>query len=229
MRLEMYHGPSLIAPGHDIRVIASCVVTPSGNRKTGDLSQVYILPADESPRHSEARVACCGSCPLKGPCYVNWGRGPHKVWSADRVQYDAKLHGPLFRLKPSRFGAGGDPAAAPARVWREIRKMAPSWRSYTQFWREGRFQHMRHWCMASCHTIEQAEQAQAKGWSPYVALEPGETMPGARMCPYETSDGLVQCRSCRLCDGRHGAVQITRHGSPASMNAWSTIEREAIK
>ena len=55
----------------------------SDNRKTGDMVQTWILREDISPtmaRSTGADRSFCGDCPVRGPCYVNWGQAPLNIW-----------------------------------------------------------------------------------------------------------------------------------------------------
>lgn len=219
-----YRGPSLL-DGSPIRLVGTCLDRPSNNRKTGDMSQWWILPDDKPPTLRANRRGICGGCPQEAACYINWGMAPGQVWRTDYPDYEPSRDRHLLTWKPHRYGAAGDPAGVPGAVWSPIRAAARQGHTgYTQFWRRGRFWRLRSWLMASCHTLEEATQATDKGWSPYLVMP--ETVPGIRVCPYESTEGAVRCSHCKLCDGKHGAIQITEHGSPAARNAWATIRKQ---
>lgn len=81
----VHEGPSPV-DGSPIVGILTGVTSPSANRKTGRMAQLWILPADATPldaMRTGADAAICGSCPLRGTigtdgkrrvgraCYVN--------------------------------------------------------------------------------------------------------------------------------------------------------------
>ena len=74
-----------------IVVIATGLVRPSDNAKTGGMVQIWILVKAENPvaaSKSGADEAVCGDCPLRGVngservCYVNLGQAPLGIWKA---------------------------------------------------------------------------------------------------------------------------------------------------
>ena len=92
----LYEGRSLIGSG-DVVAIATL---ESANDKTGDMIQVWILPADRDPLdaiHDNDNGHVCGRCPLQGTfdaiqgkmvnrvCYVNLGQAPKQVWRSYHV------------------------------------------------------------------------------------------------------------------------------------------------
>lgn len=220
-----YRGPSML-DGSQIRLVGTCLATASQNQKTGDCSQFFILPDLVSPAKGKDRAGVCGDCPIINACYLRWGWIARQVWETDYPDYKPAEHWQSLRHKKHRYGAAGDPAGIPARIWSRIRKHAiRGWLSYTQFWQQPKFQHLKTWSMASCHTLEQRDTAEKLGWSVYLATD--ETVPGIKLCPYEKTEGMMRCAYCGLCDGRNGSIQITQHGGAGAMNAWKTINKEA--
>ena len=88
----IYEGPSLI----DGSPIVAIALRTSGNSKTGNMVQTYIIRSDMDPREankSGADYAICGACPHKGKahdtdagklalersCYVVLAQGPLQV------------------------------------------------------------------------------------------------------------------------------------------------------
>jgi hypothetical protein len=226
-----YRGPSML-DGSPVRLTATCLDRPSNNRKTGDCSQFWILPDDVSPLLRDDRHGICGSgeteCPIAACCYLNWGQAPAQVWKTEYPDYVPARDRHLLSWKKHRYGAAGDPAAIPAAIWRAIRTQATQgWLGYTQFWRLGRFWHLRSWLMASCNTMAEVKQAESKGWKAYVAVP--EPLPGLLACPYETSQGRIKCAQCGLCDGQNRTIQITQHGSPIARSAWAKLRHKQAR
>lgn len=135
-----YRGPSLI-DGKDI--IGICIVS-SGNAKTGNMVQTYIIPAGMSPLDASktgSDRSVCGDCKHRGTptndpskkqavnrsCYVNLGQGPTIVYKALQRGIYAEAtdtQGDNHRImlgtisgRGLRLGTWGDPAAIPKAVW----------------------------------------------------------------------------------------------------------------
>jgi hypothetical protein len=69
----------------------------------------------------------------------------------------------LFAGRGIRLGAYGDPAAVPARIWEAATARAAFWTGYTHQWRICDPIFAR-WCMASCETKVEREEARALGY-----------------------------------------------------------------
>lgn len=228
---EVWRGKSWI-DGADI----VCILTmQSGNRKTGAMSQTWILRADTHPVDaikSGADASICGNCPHRGngvdgtgrSCYVNVGQAPASVWRAwmrgayPRVglnRVSLATHGRAVRL-----GAYGDPAVLPARVLRALTIGASLHTGYTHQWRDPRAAHARALCMASADSGAEAAAATAHGWR--VFHVGGDAPAGAIQCPasaeYLARTGRsVQCTECGLCGGQ------TRAGLPISASVARVV------
>jgi len=108
----------------------------SGNEKTGDMAQIYILHPDDKPLDiskagKDDRI--CGGCALRhslgGACYVVLFMGPASAYngwvnSGKRIDSDEDFL-EVLRGKRVRFGAYGDPAHIPAYLVGEIQKPPP--------------------------------------------------------------------------------------------------------
>ena len=134
----IYCGPSLIngAP------IVAIAILQSGNIKTGNMVQTYIIRSDMDPLQASktgADFAICGSCTHRGTatndpakrqaaartCYVQLGQSPTMVYRAfNRGFYPDAMTSAGRRAIGSgrmvRLGTYGDPAAVPSQVWREL-------------------------------------------------------------------------------------------------------------
>jgi hypothetical protein len=119
----------------------------------------------------------------------------------------------------------GDPSSCSDEQITEIKTLAQRARlalvGYTHKWRtDPRWKGL---LMASCETLEAADQARAAGWKAATFLPTPTTThtpAGHRIiqCPAEKAPGKVTCNNCRLCDGsRPGPViGFTPHGNGAS-------------
>jgi len=227
----LFEGPSVL-DGSPITVIATGLRRTTNKKVGASMIQVWILRQDRSPTvavKDGSDAAICGDCKRRpsqgGDCYVVAFRGPlpvWKSWKAGRYQTWDGADTALFTDRIVRFGAYGDPAAVPARVFRPIRKSARGWTSYTHQWRMPSARHLRAWTMASVDTEAEATEAQAMGWRTFRARHALEkilkreiTCPAAKEAP---TFGRMTCDACRLCDGVERGVKrpnvvIVAHGA----------------
>jgi hypothetical protein len=241
----IYRGPSRI----DGSPIVAITTQSSRNPKTGDMVQVWIIRSDIAPLEAArtgADSAVCGACPLRplaaaarrdagepvgARCYVTLMHGPRAVFDKFTRNGYESAETPSARRRVGagrmvRLGAYGDPAAVPARVWRELLTDASGHTGYTHQWRARgariarNLRAMRGFVMASVETIADAAVAQAAGWRTFrvrPASEPGQLMPGERVCPASAEAGhRLQCSDCRACAGDDGrasrGIAIIDHG-----------------
>ena len=225
-----YRGISML-DGMDIVGIATL---HSGNRKTGDMVQTWILRADVEP-HTAAKSgedqSICGDCPLRtvngnGACYVLTFQGPRAVYHAwTRGSYPDRTEGTVYEVdgRSVRLGAYGDPAAIPESAWRQLMVKADRWTGYTHQWRRPEFQYLRTWCMASCDTIGDVRDAIALGWGTFYVAAADADLTRCRVagriqipCPYERSG--ITCDRCGLCAGyTQRNIAVLAHGARASV------------
>jgi hypothetical protein len=233
----LYEGPSTL-DGKPIVVIAIGIADGGRNSKTGPMVQIYILRSDIHPMvasHTGDDFSICGDCRHRGHvetgkdgvrrnvgrvCYVTLMHGP-------RVVYDAYIRGrykraPLKKCrillagKKVRVGAYGDPGAAPMEVWDMSLDRAGEINAYTHLWR--RFPALSSFCMASCDTEAEREEAKALGFRTFRVRPRGaERLPGEGHCPASAELGKkVQCVSCMLCGGNRvkakADITIEAHG-----------------
>ena len=223
----LYEGPSNIT-GQPIIVV---VTTTSANIKTGDMLQCWILDASEHPIdaiRSGADKNVCGDCPLRSSvCYVELGKAPAGVFRKyKRGGYPSLTAAQIRRRcagRSARFGAYGDPAAAPLSIWMPIvHACGGRWTAYTHQWR--RAPEFKSICMASVDNLEELEAAQRLGWRTFrVRAEDEAPHESECQCPAAAESGHVddvQCIDCLLCDGtnlgQHShavrSVSLTVHG-----------------
>lgn len=215
----VYEGPSLI-DGSDIVAVATGLVRPSENTKTGPMVQVWFLlrsvhPVDGS--HSGEDYGICGQCPLRGAgdgalrtCYVRLDAAPRVVWEnyRDGKYPVVSLHEAekIMAHREVRIGAYGEPTAAPIEVSWALTKRARMWTGYTHRWdelsRSGRAGRWPDLLMASVERRDDSERAKRLGWRPFLALPDDEPLPeGSFLCPAEREDNPLPCIRCGACSG----------------------------
>lgn len=201
----------------------------STNSKTGDMVQTWILVENEHPvlaERSGLDHAICGNCihrksdTKKRTCYVNIGMGVAAVYRSKKKAPPTNLtQGRMVRL-----GAYGDPAAVPIAIWKKFLRGAKGWTGYTHQWRsQPAFKSL---CMASVDSLEETNEARAKGWRTYRVAPTCETdlLPNEVICPTEHTD--LQCIQCGYCNGgaRRGSVMIPVHGTVGHINAFNKFK-----
>lgn len=235
----IYDGPSLI---DGARVIAiACALDRSRNSKTGHMVQTYILRADMHPVEAVrtgADVFICGTCKHRGDgtgkersCYVTLMHGPSSVYrSWQRGVYPAEAAAEVGRLlagRMIRLGTYGDPAAVPIDVWHSLTAHAEGWTGYTHRWPDLG----RDWAlllMASADTLDEARDAQAKGWRTF-RVGAGTVFGKEVRCPASAEAGKkTVCADCRACMGlagkARGSIVIAPHGAGAKHARMRELE-----
>jgi len=193
--------------------------------KTGNMASMWILCKDIPPTKaakSGADKAVCGGCKLRhfndGACYVTLHHAPLQVWKSFHKGNYKELNGDysVFANQYVRFGAYGDPFALPVDILVQIKAQAKNNTSYTHQWKEGNNELLKSLSMASADNIEEAKEAQSKGWRTFrVAKEDSEIMDSEIVCPNYTKG--INCLDCGLCNGASGAknIVIPVHGTKA--------------
>lgn len=224
----IYRGPSML----DGAPIVAVAILGSGNRKTGDMVQTYIIRADMKPSDAVRTgddAAICGDCKHRpstgGACYVVVGQGPTVVYKGlQRGIYPDATAAAVARVvagRMIRLGTYGDPAAVPAQVWRDLISQAAGHTGYTHQWRQAVAAGLRDLCMASADTPEERAEALAAGWRTFRVRLESETI-GFRefICPASEEAGKKKtCVTCGACNGarREGQASpvILAHGAKA--------------
>ena len=241
--LILYEGPSLFDPDYSIAVIATGLPgRESENSKTGKMVQVWIIPTDGGilpAIASGADAAVCGACPLRPSvtrgkrgvprCYVNAGRAPAGVsrtyFAGSYTPTSPELESRYLSGQRLRFGAWGDPAAAPSSLWTRLAALpGVRWTGYTHghLLAPSLVQDLRSLVMLSADSADIARDYQAQGWRTFRvrrgAADP--LLPGEIACPASAEAGArIQCDRCLLCDGaarmdirRLPSIAIIDHG-----------------
>lgn len=146
----IYEGASPVDPDTEITVIA---IMQSGNSKTGNMVQTYILVKDTDPREASKTgldYAICGNCQHRGQahndpskklaknrtCYVNIGQGVLIVWKQYKKGAYPKIEGhqaiaEIGRGRVVRLGTYGDPAMVQGFIWDSLLTYATGRTGYT--------------------------------------------------------------------------------------------------
>jgi hypothetical protein len=211
--LVLYEGPSRL-DGNPIVVIATL---RSANRKTGDMIQTWVLTRDIDPVTAVKTgedSTICGGCPFRGGfdtrrCYVNVGQAPRGIHKSYRdglyAEYDPEEHDHLLEGRTIRFGAYGDPVAAPVEVWANLAKLSSGWTGYTHVWRSPRAEEYAPYCMASTETEAGYKKAKSMGWRSFRLVGKKEdTLPTELHCPMAETT----CDECLLCYGAGNDIDI---------------------
>ena len=224
----IYQGPSML-DGSQIVAIATGYGAKSKNAKTGAMIQLWILRADMSPVDavkSNSDKSICGDCPLKGDagkgraCYVQVFQGPSAVFKAyTNGSYPEKMPdntGLLLRL-----GAYGDIAALPENVIRQFTAGAAGYTGYTHAWRDTSKKWLAQFCMASCESQVQKQQAKTIGYRTFTIIgNVAQKMQNESICPASHEAGKkLSCSQCMLCSGNSRNIKqdiaIVGHGGHA--------------
>lgn len=206
--------------------IVIVITQGSTNSKTGDMDQSWIILQDVHPFYATrtgADAGICSTCRHRSDgaghrsCYVTVQHGPAGIWRAlQEGRYpDLGLAAQRERLRGRnlRFGAYGDPTAAPFWIWCELASMVHGWTGYTHFWSDCSPEFKR-LLMASVDTEQEAAAAQALGWRTFRVRQ-SQLLPGEIVCPASEEAGhRTTCERCRLCGGTAVQSDGTRGRGP---------------
>lgn len=220
-----YRGPSMLDSAPIIGV-ATGILKPSSNTKTGKMIQTWIIREDISPSVAASiglDKSVCGNCIHSkknlDTCYVLTDYAPRQVFdSFHRGAYPLATDGEIESIRNAghkhRGGSFGDPTAIPFDVW--IRLGVDT--GYTHQWRDPKFQQFKALFMASVDSEAEAREAMAMGWRCFLVRNPGSPIPqGFIDCPHEAKG--VQCDRCGLCNGnkvKAKSISNIVHGAKAS-------------
>jgi hypothetical protein len=206
-------------------IIATGFSSPSDNRKTGDMIQIWILVKAVSPteaiRTGLDRLIC-GNCVHRGngdgsgrSCYVNVGQAPLGIWRAWRAgRYPTLQWMDCFAGRKVRFGAYGDPTHIPIGLALAIAGVSSGWTGYTHQWRKPSLQGWRSILMASVDTTAELLIARSMGWSTFRVTPDLDHHSFEKLCASERNG--TSCADCLFCDGsRSGilSIHIPAHGT----------------
>ena len=245
----IYRGPSAIngAP------IVAILTYRSGNGKTGDIPQLWILVDGEEPYHAVktgADVAICGGCrhAREGTCYVLAFRAPREVYKSYKAgkyidatgknrAWRGRYVGRWFKRhqpRAIRLGAYGDPVAIPFKAisWflDMVRSHDAAILGYTHQWRSPAALPWQGTVMASVDTPTEAATAQRRGWRTFrVRLPEEENTADEVTCPALT-EGMT-CRACRACTGNADShrpnVAVPIHGAAYKIKRYTKARSRA--
>lgn len=223
----IYTGPSLI-DGKPI--IVACIIK-SGNVKTGNMLQTYILRADINPLEASrtgADVSICGDCKHRGKpttnaakktaegrtCYVNIGQGPSQVYKAfikgNYPSITPEQTQEIGRNQMVRLGTYGDPAAVPQSVWNNLLMHSAGHTGYTHQHNTNGLTPDYKTLMYSADNPQDAISAHSKGYRTFRVIpvqaykEHGNNalLTNEILCPAsKENDKGITCKQCKLCTG----------------------------
>ena len=192
---------------------------PSQNGKTGAMVQVVAMLRDVHPHEATktgADEAVCGGCKLrpsvhkklkmvgeevsKYPCYVLTHRKGAQWRALKRAEED--LEGAIAAVsgRAVRFGEYGNMSSVSRDAVEALMKAAGKHTLYEHEWRKPENQWLKAYAMASVHSVEERDEANAMGWRTYrTGDELGE---GDIWCPFHEYG--IQCIKCGLCNGGEG-------------------------
>lgn len=227
----LWEGASLY-DGKPIVVIATM---ESGNVKTGDMVQTWVLRQDVNPIEASRTgkdKSICGNCPHMGKpsdkpkgwavrrsCYVNLLHGPLGIWKtyaagkyphATQEQIETLAAGRMVRV-----GSYGDPAAVPVHVWQDFTRNAKGWTAYTHASQNP----LPDMLMTSADSLPQAQAAWDRGERTFrVVSAVSDLVKGKEaLCPASKEAGQrATCEACRLCNGalsKAKSIAIVAHGN----------------
>ena len=205
------------------------LTTKSGNRKTGDMCQVWILREDQDPVAaiaSGADFTVCGDCPHRKQtdgsrsCYVNVGQAPLSVWRTyKRGGYvdspSAELLARVLAGRRIRWGAYGDPSIISPDVVALCNEHADGWTGYTHQWRQPFAQWCRGTFQASCDGFADHLAASDAGWRTFAVVPKNGAAFSGKQCPATVAGSEATCRTCSLCDGAKADIWVEAHGAGA--------------
>ena len=206
-------------------VIATGFSSPSDNRKTGDMIQVWILVKSCDPVEAIKQGLdrlICGDCRHRGDgrgggrsCYVIPSHAPLGIWKAWKAgSYFPLPSVSVFAGRRVRFGAYGDPTHLPLSLALAIAGASSGWTGYTHQWRRPSFQAWRQILMASVDTAAELLIARSRGWSTFRVTPDLDHHSFETLCASERNG--TPCSICLGCPGARGgqrSVFIPAHGT----------------
>lgn len=217
--LILYQGPSIL-DGAPIVVIGTL---ETSNKKTGNMVQTWIIRSDISPLAASkagADVSICGNCPHRhhhgGACYVNIGQAPEGIYKAFQrgiyPEYDPAIHARFLENRKIRFGAYGDPAAAPFELWDMLANTCIGFTGYTHQFKHRNFDsRILEYCQLSLDTRKQAQKAKSGYFR--IVTDKAQAIAGEIECLADSKG--IECKDCLKCNGKN-RIFIQVHGSRKS-------------
>lgn len=206
-------------------IIATGFESPSDNRKTGDMVQIWILVRACDPvqaiREGLDRLIC-GNCRHRGDgtggersCYVNVGQAPLGIYRAWKSGAYLPLPSvSVFAGKRVRFGAYGDPTWLPLSLALAIAGASSGHTGYTHQWRKPSLQGWKQLLMASVDTTAELVIARSMGWSTFRVTPDLDHHSFETLCASERNG--TPCSVCLGCPGARNGIRsvfIPAHGT----------------
>ena len=232
----IYEGPSMI-DGAPIVCIAQ---RNSGNRKTGDMVQTFIIRSDIDPitaSRTGGDHAVCGTCPHRGKahdgdngqaigrtCYVTLAHAPLGKYKAyKRGAYPtASGHAAIAAIgagRMVRLGTYGDMSAIPSYVTDSLLSDAKGWTAYTHQNDCATAHTNANIYMTSADSKPAALKAWERGERTFRVIPSVDDLIKGKeiLCPASDEAGKrVQCDACGLCAGasiKAKSIAIVAHGT----------------
>jgi hypothetical protein len=184
---------------------------PDGVWRSWDAGNVqFVAPKDAAARYAKLR-RCPGPCDNK--CKLDHSHLYAAAYPKSGIHSRKRCAaiGHATTLVGLRDGAYGDPASVDAAIWRTLHLEGRKRTSYTHQWETS--PELADVAMASIdgqtwpdvHTA--IERAKALKFRWYRILRKGEKpRKDERMCPEATSNGVISCADCGICDGNAHAI-----------------------
>lgn len=205
--------------------ISIAVVAQSSNVKTGNVPTVWV-----GRSLSESRESCAG-CPLleSGDCYAQYGSPSFAISSVRRAAIRAKswrnytieraIANRHHDAKFVRFSALGDCANADrsqvSHAMEVTRENGLDVVGYTHFHAKRKAQWLRGKLMASVQSVEEAREANSRGWRAAIVMPAGTTG------TLRNDDGSVLAVECP-------AIAAARLGKTFTCNDCASTKRGAL-
>ena len=205
-------------------VAASGFSRKSGNRKTGDMIQIWIMLQDVSPvaavQSGLDAATICQGCPFASGngCYVNVGQAPLGIYKAAQKnlpEMHPKDYAKFFNGRKVRFGAYGNPTLIPLSIVKAIARASAGWTGYFHNWKgmpKAKREGYNRYFMASTETASSYELAKSLQLRVFHV---SPVKPENSVECLSDSRGLT-CEECQLCQGWHKPAKdiwINPHGS----------------
>ena len=233
----IYEGPSLL----DNKPIVEIAIVKSGNSKTGNMVQTYIMRSDIDPRDANKLgedYSICGDCRHRGKptndpqrklaegrsCYVNISQGVLIVWKAYKrglypyaVGHDSIAS--IGRGRMVRIGTYGDGGAVPPDINASLTSEAIGSTGYCHQSGNERSSFDPSLYMVSADTKAEAVAAWSKGFRTFRVMTSLNDLDKANeaLCPASEEAGRrATCERCKLCSGNSIAaksIAIVAHGA----------------
>ena len=233
----IYEGASLL----DGKPIVCIAIAKSGNSKTGNMVQTYILRSDIDPRLANKTgedYSICGDCRHRGKpsndperklaenrsCYVNISQGVLIVWKAYKAGKYPYAVGhesiaSIGRNRMVRIGTYGDGGAIPHDPIKSLVSDAIGSTGYCHQSGNARSSFDPSIYMVSADNKTEAMAAWSKGFRTFRVMPSLADLDKSNeaLCPASEEAGRrTTCENCKLCSGnsiRAKSIAIVAHGA----------------